>query len=353
MYELRREDGKVYITGMEGMDWGGSFFTRQDSFMACMVEILRCSGRDVDYARVMGLCAQAFKLTMAPNLHPALAQGHVGIAAFAQDGSPLIFGDDGSPMNFHANAMRVFGIEWSHIDVNPEENPDWRDDLMAAVVESVDRGVPIYYMDGEWGLIVGYREDVGAFICKSYDGAEPGYKEMDRPQGVIGDVWWANVASPTGEPVDRDQAVLESLRSAVILAHTESFQDGDVASGSASYELWISVLEDWQDDGAQQGNGFHYSQLMTSREAAADYLRGVADDMDGEAAEHLHSAADRYRAIFERMWEGQDCVVWWDGWTAEDRAAEAEILRECLAYEREAVAEIEKALAVLAGGGQQ
>jgi hypothetical protein len=355
MYETKREDGKVWITGMEGMDWGGSFFSRQDSFMAGMVEILRCAGREVDYEDVMGLSAQAFKLTLPESLHPGAAQGHVGYAAFDEDGKPLSFTGDGSPMNFHANAMRVFGIEWTHIDLNPEETPDWREQLLAAVKQSVDKGVPIYYMDGEWGLIVGYREDGSAFVCKSYDGGTPGYQEMARPRGIIGDAWWANVASPTREPVPREQAVRESLRSAVMVANMGTFLDGGAESGFSAYELWIRVLEEWEGEGPRQGNGFNYSQLLTSREAAGHYLRGIAEewaDSDEEnlqgAAEHLHAAADRYIAISDRLWEGQDCVVWWDGdWTAEDRATEVRLLRECLADERAAIAEIEAALAAL------
>lgn len=348
VYEVRHEDGKVWITGMEDMDWGGSFFTQQDSFMACLVQILRCAGRQADYEDVMGLSAQAFKLTLPESLHPGAAQGHVGYAAFADDGTPMIFEPSGGPMNFHANAMRVFGIEWTHIDLNPEETPDWRERLLAAVRENVDRGLPIYYMDGEWGLVVGYREDGSAFICKSYPGLTPGYEEMERPHGVIGDAWWANVAAPTKEPMPRDQAVVESLRSAVILARTESFLDGEVASGFAAYEIWIWVLEDWEGEGPRQGNGFHYSQLLTSREAASLYLRGIAEGMEGDAAEHLHTAADRYRAIVDRLALAQDCVVWWDGdWGAEDRAIEVEALRGCLADERAAIAEVEAALALL------
>ena len=51
------------IRGLEAMDWGGSFFTRQESFMACFTEVLRCAGRETTYAEVMGLSGAAFKLT--------------------------------------------------------------------------------------------------------------------------------------------------------------------------------------------------------------------------------------------------------------------------------------------------
>jgi hypothetical protein len=359
MYEVKREDDKVYITGMDDMDWGasaGGYFTLQDSFMGGLVHVLRCAGRDVTYAEVMGLSAQAFKLTLPESLHPGAAQGHVGYAVFDEDGAPVTPEGANGPTSFHGNAMRVFGIEWSHIDLNPEETPDWREQLLAAVRESVDNGIPIFYMDGEWGLIVGYREDGSAFLCR-HIGAKLGYQEMERPRGCIGDVWWAAVASPTREPLPREQAVRESLHSAVIGASTVSIGDGDIANGLAAYELWIRVLKEWKDDGARQGNLFNYGQLLTSREAASMYLRGIAgawtgrpDESSQAAGEHLHTAADGYRAIADRLSLAQDCADWRkEGWGAEDRATETEVLRDCLADERQAVAEIEAALAALRG----
>jgi beta-lactamase regulating signal transducer with metallopeptidase domain len=351
---VRREGGKVWIEGLEEMNSDSTYFTRRDSFMGCMTEILRCAGMDVTYAELMGLSGQAFKLTMMENCHPGATQGHVGTAAYAPDGTPLstrlVWGPDDSPMNFHANAMRVFGLEWDHLEpLDDEKDPDWRAKMVEFGKRTIDRGIPFLYMDGEWNLIVGYREDGSAFICKLYDDGEPGYKEMAKPRGTIGDVWWATVAVPTGRVVPRRQAVIESLRTAAILWRTEAFGDGDIHCGRAGYDAWMQVLADPPEDVMLHGNAFCYSSLLTSRRAAAEYLRMVADGLGGEAAGHLVEAADRYDAVAARLDAGKECVSWpWDEkWTPENRAEQADILRACQADEAAAVGEIEAALAAL------
>ena len=344
---VRREDGKVWIEGLQEMNWGGSYFAHQDTFMACMTEILRCAGKDVTYAEVMGLSASAFKITMMENCHPGATQGHVGIAAWAPDGTPLVWEQGGETINFHSNAMRVFGITWSHIDLNPKDTPDWRKQLSAAVRASVDRGVPLFYMDGEWGLIVGYREDGSAFICK-HEGMGSGYEEMERPRGVIGDVWWANTVVLDRPPVPRRQAMVDSLRSAALMWRAEGPEEG-LYHGRSGYETWIRVLGDPGDDVMLHGNAFCYASLLTSRRAAAEYLRMVADELGGATAGHLGAAADAYESIADCLYAGRECVTWpWpEKWTPENRATETGILRQCMAEEAKAVAQIEAALHTL------
>ena len=97
------------------------------------------------------------------------------------------------------------------------------------------------------------------------------------------------------------------------------------------------------------GNAFSYSQLLTSRRSAADYLRRVADELGRDAAPHLQSAADRYERIARRLDEARDCVKhpWDKSWTPENRAKQSAILRESLEDERAAVDEIRKALETL------
>ncbi|MGD8240676.1 MAG: hypothetical protein PVH68_19145, partial [Armatimonadota bacterium] len=337
----------VWIEGLEGMDWGGSYFEHQDTFMACMTEVLRCAGEDVTYAEVMGLSASAFKITMMENCHPGATQGHVGVAAWSPDGTPMVWEQSGNPLNFHSNIMRIFGITWSHIDLNPDDTPDWRERLLAAVRESVNRGIPVFYMDGEWGLIVGYREDGSAFICR-HEGMGPGYEEMQRPRGVIGDVWWANTVVLDRPPVPRRRAMIDSLRSAAVLWRAP--KPGEVVYfGQEAYETWLRTLDDPSDEVMLHGNAFCYASLLTARRAAAEYLRMVADESGGDAAGHIRAAADHYESIADRLYAGRECVTqpWQEKWTPENRATESAILRKCMADEEAAVAEVAAALHAL------
>ncbi|MFO7956157.1 MAG: M56 family metallopeptidase [Candidatus Brocadiia bacterium] len=327
--KVRREGGKVWIEGMEDVDWGGSFFTREDSQARCLVEALRCFGRDADYVDVLGLSGAAFKLTMAPNLFVAEVHSEMG-------------------MEWPDIVSRVWGVDydWQAIPFSDEENPDWREELREAAAESIGRGVPLFYMNGEWNLLVGYREDGGAFICKPYDGSEKGYKESETPTGFVGEAWFASVLRPAGQPADRRESVIRSLRTAVELANRGSEKDGERLFGFEAYGAWIAALEEDREDAWKHGNAFSYSQVLTSRQAAAAYLRRVADELGGDAAGHLRAAADRYAAIARRLEEGKDCVMWpWEEkWTVKNRAKEADLLRRSQADERAAVAEIAAAL---------
>ncbi|MFH1571830.1 MAG: hypothetical protein ABIL09_27820, partial [Gemmatimonadota bacterium] len=329
---VRRENGTVWIEGMEGVDWGGSFFAREDSQVRCLVEALRGAGRDVTYAEVMGLSGAAFKLTMTRDLFVAEIHSEVGL-------------------DWPEVLSRVWGIDYQPdaIAVSDEENPGWREQLHRAAAESIGRGVPLFYMNGEWNLLVGYREDGSAFLARQYAGSEFGYEEHGKPHGFVGEAWFASTLRPAGEPALRRDAVLASLRAGADLAYRPAEKSGERHFGVGAYGVWIAALEENRPGVSLHGNAFSYSQLLTCRRAAAEYLRGVAGEVGGAAAAHLRQAADHYARIGQRLWDGRGCVEppWEASWTPENRAAEAAILRACAAQERAAVAEIEAALTAL------
>jgi len=337
---IRREDGKVWIEGMEEVNWGGSFFTREDSQVRCLVEALQCAGRSVTYAQAMGLSGAAFKITMAPDLFVAEMHSEMG-------------------MDWTEILSRVWGVEysWNAISCNDEKNPTWPQQLRDAAVESIDRGMPLFYMNGEWNLLVGYLEDGSGYLCMPYAGSEDGYKEMVKPSGFVGEIWFASVLREAGEPADRRATVLRSLGDAVELAVRPAEKNGERLFGTAAYETWIAALEENREGASLHGNAFSYSQLLTSRQAASEYLRGIAAELGDDAAPHLGAAAERYDRIGQRLWDGRDCVKhpWDENWTPENRARQAQILRECQADEQQAVAAMETALGSLgeppAGGG--
>ncbi len=154
---------------MEGVNWGGSFFAREDSQARCLVEALRCAGQKVSYADVMGLSGAAFKITMAPNLWVGEMHSEMG-------------------MDWQEIVSRVWGVDydWQAISMSDKENPNWREQLRQAAAESIGRGMPLFYMNGEWNLLVGYREDGSAFVCKPYAGENPVYTESKIPGGIPG-----------------------------------------------------------------------------------------------------------------------------------------------------------------------
>ena len=330
--DVRRADGRVWIAGMEDVDWGGSFFTREDSQVRCLVEALRCAGHGVDYAEVMGLSGAAFKLTMSPTLFVAEIHSEMG-------------------MDWTEIVHRIWGVSYdvNAISLNSEQNPDWREELLETARESIGRGMPLFYMNGEWNLLVGYHEEGSAFVCKAYAGGKPGYEDMKIPGGFVGEAWFASTLRVAGDQAPQRESVMRSLCDAVELATKPAEKDGQRRFGFAAYETWIEALEEDRKDVSTHGNAFSYSQLLTSRRAAAAYLRRVAEEMGGDAAGPLRAAADRYEAVAQRLDAGRDCVKhpWDESWTPENLAREASILRESLEDDRAAVGEIGKALRTL------
>jgi len=322
------------ITGMENMDWGGGFFTRQVSGISCLTEVLRVTGRKTDYVEVMGLSGAAFKLTLNPGICPSGAVAEVGYNCFSQ-------------------GLSMFGLSADVIDLNPEENPGGLEQARRAIVESIDRGIPAIYADGEASLVVGYRDGGKKFVCKVYAGEAPGYAEMTELKGMLGDAWSVYILRfDPGEESPRDRAIA-SLRRAVTLARTESYpwdDRGPTYGGFAGYEAWIRDLEDTaKEDLNPHGNAYNYAILATSRAAASTYLTRISGDFDEETAERLRAAAARYDQIAYRLQEGKACAEFpWDkSFTPENRALEAGIMNENLADERVAIDSIEKTLASL------
>ena len=333
--EEKNELTSKIIPGMENMDWGGGFFTRQVSGLACLTEVLRATGRKTDYVEVMGLSGAAFKLTLNPGICPSGAVAEVGYNCFSQ-------------------GLSMFGLSADVINLNPEENPGGLEQARKAIVESIDRGIPAIYADGEASLVVGYRDGGKKFICKVYAGEAPGYTEMTELKGMLGDAWSVYILrfDPGGKSL-RDR-VIASLRRAVTLAKTESYpwdDRGPTYGGFAGYKAWVRDLEDTaKEDLNPHGNAYNYAILATSRAAASEYLTRISDDFDEEISEQLRAAAARYDRIADRMQEGKECAEFpWDkSFTPENRALEATIMKENLDDEHAAIAEIQRTLESLA-----
>ncbi len=320
--ELTKDSGAACIHGLETMDWGGSFYRRQDSYMAVLSAVLRCAGRARSFEEVMGISGGAFDLTVADGLCPSA--GRVSGETIAR-------------------AHQAFGLSQERIELQEGKNMAGVERLRQAVVESIDRGLPVIYMDGENSLIVGYKDGGQTYLCVSYDGGG-GYQEMDFPRGMLGPAWFADVLLPTADPVDRLTAVRESLVAAIQIARTER-EDG----GFNAYDKWIRILAEAPDGTNLHGNAYGYAILLTNRSAAAEYLETVATEFDREASGALSKAAGRYRAITSRLLHGRDCTAhpWEESWTPENRALQGQTMRDNLSDERIAIAEIESALAMM------
>lgn len=324
---VRREKGRVWIDGLQGMSFGGSYLGREDSQVACLTAALRCAGHNVTYADVMGRSGCAFKLTLSPNISIERVHSEFGLdwKAFLRD---------------------AFAMEYrSRIVIHDEPGTGlWRKAFIAQARPLIERGIPLIFLDGEWNLMVGFAEDASGFLCLPYAGIN-GRDYPFTPNlfgGCDGNAWGVYSLTPLGKPAkDHHQVVMDSLRQAQIFAtHAPENQGANgMYHGFGSYGIWIDALEHRPEKMHPQSNGFTYSQLLSSRQAAADYLRKETAGFDSANADRLRTAADRYAAIAARLRAGSDCVgtPYERTWNAINRAREVELLKQCLADERAAV----------------
>ncbi len=364
---VRREKDRTYVTGLEQHGIGCKD-AHDSSWIACIAGVMSAMGEEeLTYEYLMGASGAAFRVQMMePQWCPSAACAPCGY--------------DCRP---GATAVTGCRLRW----INTQRDGKWLSagvkEALGAVPESVDRGVPVIVAGKESALIVGYRKD-GKLVVRSYESQEDGYQddvevfgESDKDDGSMGPGFWTDFAwevgiiEPADVPMDRREVMTNSLRLAVKLAKTERF--GKYLSGFAALEHWIDgLLDDARFEalteknwfGPAHGNGYCYPCLWSARFNAEKYLRKMAEEFEGPVRSGLVNLAGLYRREHETLARTKpefECI--WSlmpwrlklpaNWTRAIRQKEADLLRESLAIEREAVEKMEELLPALEEQGPE
>jgi len=350
--DIRQEDGKVRLSGLEGVYWGGRT-DRQNSVLACLAIAMQARGDNVSYEYLMGVSGAAFRLQF--NWCPSAAC---------------------SPCGFNCvdTAVEATGqpIEW----IDTGKDSPTRDPAAArsAIRASIDSGVPLLYASEECGLVVGYVPGADdELLVRPYSADKEGYRTTAAWPWAIG------VLGPrTGAPA-RHGLLTRSLNRAIGLA--EMAAAGDYTSGQAAYERWIRDLEAGDEKAvyrvaqagrpadagagveykltdlppdklrdAMLGNAYTYCCLIDARLAAARFLRGVAVEFEPAASGHLLKAADLYDSLQLKLCRERGVAPFpWDlaggaAWTRQMRLRQAALLKEAADLDRQAIVEVRAAL---------
>jgi hypothetical protein len=332
MLRVSRSEGRAIIEGMERLRWGEG---RDNTFMGALTVVAHALGDDPSYDFLMGVSGAAFRLQLCqPEWCPSAP-------------------DAGCGYQCDAAAAAALGYATEAMFASADDGDQVRR-VREAVIHSIGQGYPVIALDlvksADYGVIVGYDDAGEAFLCRTY------WDETD--EYARGEKWpWVTVfVRERSEPPARAELVRRSLQQAVMLASTERFDN--YLSGFAAYEAWAEqLLEEprFAPDGLQQtaqANAWSYLSLMDCRAAACRYLRTIAEEFPAARAQRLLKAADVYERIVDVL-GGMHGMAPFPGQLAEGRyplehrQAEAETLREALALERQAVLEIEQALAIV------
>jgi hypothetical protein len=332
---VRREGDRVWLEGVSGWFVGD----RESSIHAAEAAAMAAVGEDITYEYLVGVSALAFRMQVSMDgLCPSSPHSFCGYPCHARSSQALPW------------KLRIF-------EVKPEEADRVRE-ARQAVVESIDRGVPVQYGSEEDGIIVGYQKGGEEWVCyhPMREGGTKAFVETTWPWGI------ALFTERKEALPDRRELALGALEQAFVMSQTE--EAGGYHVGFAAWDAYLDRLRDLQEadeetlKGVMLGNSWIYECLAQYRGAAAQYLRDVAGEFDARAAEHLRRAADCYERMSSQVLQDSDhCLITiaplpWslkegEAWTNEMRQDQIGRLEAALPLEREAIEEIEGTLAAL------
>jgi hypothetical protein len=330
---LHRDNGRVLLDGVTGWFIGD----KESSVHAAQEAVMRALGEDVAYDDLVGVSGLAFRMQVSKEgLCPSSPHSCCGWRCTDRSSQAL-------PWN-------VRGIPIRKDDANQAA------EARRAVVDSIDRGIPVQYGCEEDGVVVGYQKGGQEWIClhpMKKEGKET-VIETSLPWGIA-----LFTSRKDAVPSGRELAA-GALHQAVDMAHAEETKEnGAYFLGFRAWDAWIGKIEALDDadektrSAALLGNAWIYECLAHYRGSAARYLRGIAGEFDDATAGRLRKAADLYEKMATQvLTDATHCVLdvapyaWrlkGNPWTAGMRRDQIRRLKAALPMEHEAIAEIEEA----------
>lgn len=333
--QVKRDGDTVMIEGVRG--W--AVWDKESSLHAAKEAIMHALGSDVTYDYLVGVSGLAFRMQLHKDgICPSSPSPYCGYSCVS-------------------HTVEALPVQVTMYMLRGDEVTSERA-VRAAVVESIDNGIPVQYGSEEDGVIVGYRKGGAEWLCYHpfKDGGRKLFVETKLPWGV-------GVHAIQQQPVlPKEDLVKASLQLALEMAATPD--SGDYHVGYHAWDEYIALLKklataDEETRGKQmQGNAWTYECLAQFRSCAASYLRDVAPLFDEKPRGHLVAAAELYDKLANTVLRDNDhCVTdiapypWMlkDGakWTAYQLNDQIRRLEEALPLERKALGEIGEAVAAI------
>jgi len=302
--------------------------------------VMRALGEEVTYDELVGAGALAFRLQIHPTFCPSSPHARCGYECVKGSIAAL---------PWHVQEHTVGELK--------ADNPEHADKVHAvrrAVMESIERGVPVQYGDIEDGIVAGYQSGGSEWICY-----HPLYDDGDSPYAEKNLTWRITIYAKRKDPLpDRRPIAEDALRQGVAMWHAERSPDTGRQDhmGRAGWVYRIDTLpsipEPIPGNNSRHGSAMIYQVLVGHRRSAVAYLRLVAPEFPGAAAAHLQRAADIYeqmanRALSDPEHPANTTAPYWVPWPESLRAEQLRRMRQAAELDGLAIAEIEAALAAL------
>lgn len=328
--KVKHQDGKTWIEGLKG--WTMRQMT--DDIHAARYTVLQALGKNVSYEELLGVSSMAFRLQVTEDLCPSSANSFCG---------------------FRCCVRSLQLLPWSIriLELN-QEDPDTLKDAQDAVMDCINRGIPVHYGNITDGVIFGYLVDGPQWLClHPMEGRKEPFIKKELPGTLL------LPGEPRAENPDNKKLALEALKQAVEMANTKTIEE--YAVGFHAWEVWLRKLAALQkqtnliNPEIMWGNAWIYFSLVECRHAAAKYLHSITGCFDQKTATHLNNAAMLYEQIADALLAGDDNtqrIVPFPqppeervDWKPEQMREQAGRLTIAFESEKKAIAEIEAAIA--------
>jgi hypothetical protein len=323
--------------------------THKATPIACFTVVMRAVGEDVTYPWLMGVSGQAFRFQLSKGFAPQ-SNGWCGSSPHPNCG-------------YETAKYAIATLPYEPADyVCAEKGADVAA-ARAAVVASIDAGIPAIASSEESSVIVGYSQNGTVLLRRQTwdDGSKP-------PEKWKGTPWGFHVFKPRAAKPDRTALVKESLARAVEVATlAESGVKADKPNsgydaGLPALRRWVKELrndETWNPlpeasvKRVAQFNAWIYEGLCDARASAAIYLKEIASQFPEPQRAHLLAAAELYQQETKTLVD--TCPVdvapypWMlkngKKWDNAMRHHQADLLEQAISFEERAIAELKAASA--------
>jgi hypothetical protein len=329
---LRREDGKVWIEGMDR-------YRVIDPVFEGIRLILAHRGESHSPEYIQGISGSAFRIggicPCAPTCDNAMSP------------ETLI-----RLLGYEAESLRLPG--------KGDELKTQTRQVVARVKQEVDAGraalVFHAFTNAEFDVVYGYDIEKKQFLGRgSYAGNDKPFAEADEGRmatcGGICDPLGAILIGRKTGTFDARKAELAALAEAVRHARSQKNLDklgGEkwvMLQGLACYDRWVRDFQK-PDKKREVGDAYCYGVYHSTHRAAAAFLREIAPRYP-KGAEHLRRAAGHFEAEANTLDQGEK-LLWWNSPEGPDpkrNAEAAEILKQARDAYAAGIAAIEQALA--------
>ena len=334
-HKLPPEFAKKVIEGVPTLAWGRG---KDCTFAGSLEAALAVTEHPYTYPDIMGLSGLAFRVRWHEWWFPSCTVGEMEEEIEA--------------------VSRATG--WQLRPVVGKGGPDmerFTDDIVADV--NAGRPVLVYPPSLDVAVAYGYRDAGKTLLLRDY---HKGEKETSLPTKKLD--FLLIFLGEHMEPLSPQEALVKALKIAITNWNRKIGHEGP-----GDYWYGKAALKTWSDDIARADtlsdedrkslffvNWLNFNTVADARATAVTFLQEGAAILESDAASALQRAAKLYQQegkFLGSVFGKKDAFLGpWSGksikdWSPDVRAREQEILAEAQKIENQAIAELEKALALL------